>query len=170
MKQLFVCIAMIPFFSFAQDTTTFKCDLNKEKDRFGKVLKISTGFITLNKGVSLYMEADSMQVDFFFNIGGINKCFDYQSTVMFFFEGGKMKYNYHNGGTVNCEGYFHLNFRNASVPSSLLTRLGEKKVISMKFSGTNKQETSLDITGEQQQTIMNFVNCMIAEAKAIAHY
>ena len=138
----------------------------KDKDPITNENKISTGFFAL-KGASLSIDADSKNIDFFFTLSGDGKCFDYESTVTAFFEGGRLKTNFRNSGTVNCEGYFHFTFRNGAGTPYTLVNLSSKKVITLKFSGTNKTETTLSLTPEQQQTLMNMTTCLVKEAKTL---
>jgi hypothetical protein len=161
MKRLFLLFLLLPFCAAAQN-----CNLQKEKDPYTKELKISTGFITL-QGTSLSIDADSKEIDFFFTLSGEGKCFDYESMVMVIFEGGKLKTNFRNSGTVNCEGYFHFTFRNGPSASSILTNLSTKKVITLKFTGANKKETTLNLTEEQQKTFMELTACLVKEAKTL---
>ena len=166
MKKLFTFLILLPVFSFGQDSTAIGCNLTKEKDKFTNEVTISTGFINLPYA-SLTIQATAKEIDFFFTLGGEGKCFDYESVVTIFFEGGKLKTNYKNSGTVNCDGYFHFSFRNGQTVSALLDRIAAKKIISMKFTGTLKKETTIELTPEQQQTIMNYTACVIKEAKTL---
>ncbi len=161
MRKSFLFLLLIPFFGSAQD-----CNLQKDKDPITSENKISTGFFAL-KGASLSIDADSKNIDFFFTLSGDGKCFDYESTVTAFFEGGRLKTNFKNSGTVNCEGYFHFTFRNGAGTAYTLVNLSSKKVITLKFSGTNKTETTLSLTREQQQTLMNMTTCLVKEAKTL---
>lgn len=161
MKSL--CLGLL-FFSakcFSQD-----CDLQKEKDPVTNEPKISTGFFDL-QNTSLSIDADSKNIDFFFTLNNTGKCFDYESSVQILFEGGRLKTTLKNSGTVNCEGYFHFSFRNVAGTPGMLTNLSTKKVISFKFSGTNKTETSITLTEEQQQKLMEITTCMINESKKL---
>lgn len=161
MKRFFLFLLLIPFCTTAQD-----CNLQKDKDPITSENRISTGFIPL-KNASLSIDADSKNVDFFFSLSGDGKCFDYESTVTAFFEGGKLKTNFRNSGTVNCEGYFHFTFRNGTGTPYTLVNLSSKKVITLKFAGTNKTETTLTLTADQQQLLMNLAACLVKEAKTL---
>ena len=162
MKILISLLSLFPLCSFGQDS----CHLQKEKDKFTNEVTISTGFINLPYA-SLTIQATAKDIDFFFTLSGEEKCFDYESGVMVFFEGGKVKTNYKNTGTVNCDGYFHFSFRNGATVPALLDRIATKKIISMKFAGTLKKETEIELTAEQQQAIMNYTSCIIKEAKTL---
>jgi hypothetical protein len=161
MKQLFFLTLLLPFYGFAQD-----CNLPIEKDKYSDEMKVSTGFIAL-QGTSLSIEANSKEIDFFFTLTSTGKCFDYESFVTIIFEGGRLKTNYKNTGTVNCEGYFHFTFRNGTSTPSTLLNISTKKILTMKFMGTNKTETNLNLTAEQQQTLMALAACVIKEAKTL---
>jgi hypothetical protein len=116
---------------------------------------------------SLTIQATAKEIDFFFTLSGEGKCFDYESVVNVIFEGGKVKTNYKSSGTVNCDGYFHFSFRNGATTSALLDRIATKKIISMKFIGTLKKETEIELTPEQQQAIMKYTTCIINESKKL---
>ncbi|MFI5133521.1 MAG: hypothetical protein ACHQEB_04250 [Chitinophagales bacterium] len=161
MKRLFFLILLLPFYALAQD-----CNLPIEKDQYSNELKVSSGFITLDRA-SLSIDADSKMIDFFFTLNGNGKCFDYESSVVLSFEGSKLKTNYKSSGTINCEGYFHFSFRNGTGTPSTLLNIATRKVLTMKFMGTNKTETNLALTDEQQQTLMELAACVIKEAKTL---
>ncbi|MBS1920429.1 MAG: hypothetical protein JST17_09260 [Bacteroidetes bacterium] len=155
---------MILFFSFralSQD-----CNLQKENDPITNAPKISTGFFNLQL-TTLSIDADSKNVDFFFTVDNSGKCFDYASSVVINFEGGKLKYTMRNSGTVNCEGYFHFTFRNGATTPTQLLNLSEKKVVSLKFLGTNKDETTVTLVPQQQELLMKLTACIIAESKTL---
>ena len=162
MKKLFVLLILFPLFGFSQDS----CHLQKEKDKFTNEVTITSGFISLPYA-SLTIQATAKEIDFFFTLTGEGKCFDYESVVNVLFEGGKVKTNYKSSGTVNCDGYFHFSFRNGPTTSALLDRIATKKIISMKFTGTLKKETEIELTPEQQQAIMTYTTCIINESKKL---
>ncbi|HYM93577.1 MAG TPA: hypothetical protein VET23_05510 [Chitinophagaceae bacterium] len=161
MKIFFAALLFFSFPAFSQN-----CNLQKEKDPITNEPKISTGFFDL-QGASVSIDADSKNIDFFFTLNNSGKCFDYESSVTVFFEGGHLKTTLRNSGTVNCEGYFHFTFRNTASSPAMLTNLSAKKVISLKFTGTNKTETTVTPTAEQQQTLMALTTCIINESKTL---
>ena len=108
--------------SFAQD-----CKLKKTKDQFSQEPKLSTGFVPFSNAL-LSIEADSKEIDFLFSVRDKSeeKCFDDLSTISFVFE-GKQKSNFRNTGTMNCEGLFHVTFKNLPTTPGALQRLVTKK-------------------------------------------
>ena len=161
MRHIIAIALLLPLCTWAQD-----CKLSRETDPYTKETKISTGFITL-QNASLSIDADSKEIDFFFTLNGEGKCFDYESSVMVIFEGGKLKTSFRNSGTVNCDGYFHFTFRNGTTTPSTLLNISTKKILSLKFTGTNKAETTLNLTGEQKQILMDLTACLVKEAKTL---
>jgi hypothetical protein len=164
MKIIALFVFLLPVFVYSQDTSS--CQLLHEKDKFTNEVRLTTGFILL-PFATLSIQATEKEIDFFFTLSGEDKCFNYESTVMVFFEGGKLKTNFKNTGTVNCDGYFHFSFRNGETVSSLLERIATKKMISLKFTGANQQESVITLSAEQQQTVMNMAACIIKNAKML---
>jgi hypothetical protein len=161
MRLSFLVLLFLSAPAFSQD-----CTLQKDKDPITNQPKISTGFFNLQT-VTLSIDADSKNIDFFFTVDNSGKCFDYESSVLINFEGGRLKMTLRNSGTVNCEGYFHFTFRNGPSTPTQLVNLSTKKVVSMKFIGTNKAETSITLVPQQQQLLMNLTACMIKESKTL---
>lgn len=161
MKFLFLILLFFSAPAFSQE-----CQLLKEKDPITNEPKISTGFFNLQIA-ALSIDADSKNIDFFFTVDNRSKCFDYSSTVVLHFEGGKLKITLRNSGTVNCEGYFHFTFRNSSGTPSQLLNLSTKKVVLITFNGTNKAVTTITPTPQQQQLLMDLTTCMISESKSL---
>src|SRR5687768_11882353 len=130
MKQLLACLLLLPAFSFAQD-----CNLKKTKDQFSQEPKLSTGFVPFS-AISLSIDADSKEIDFLFSINNKSeeKCFDDASTISFVFD-GKQKANFRNTGTMNCQGLFHVTFKNVATTPSPLQRLSSKKITSIMLTG-----------------------------------
>src|SRR4030088_302128 len=101
MKQIFAAFLLIPFLSFGQD-----CKLKKEVDPFTHITKISTGFISFsssNVTLSISIDATPTDIDLFFWIRDDGKCFDDQSTAVINYEGDRLKANFRNAGSMNCE-------------------------------------------------------------------
>jgi hypothetical protein len=159
MKYISALLLLLPFFPKAQD-----CNLKKTKDPYTREIKISTGLIFLNSG-QYSIEATKSEIDFMFSLEG--KCFDDASTAAVFFEGTRLKTNFKNSGTMNCEGLFHFTFRNTNPLSSALLNLGAKKITSIRFKDNTSKETGISFTAEQQQTFINLTNCIINEAKKL---
>jgi hypothetical protein len=160
MKYCCVLLLLSPFFLFAQD-----CKLKTQKDPYTREIKISTGFIQLGGG-QVSIEASKSEVDFMFVLG-TGKCFDDASTAAVFFEGTRLKTNFKNNGTMNCDGLFHFTFRNTNPTASALQNLITKKITSIRFKDNTKKESSVLLTAEQQQTLMNLAGCVINDAKKL---
>lgn len=161
MKLFFLILFLFPLWLSAQD-----CKLKRTTDPYTKEIKLSTGFIVL-QGASLSIDADSKEIDFFFSIEGSDKCFTDASTATVFYEGTKMKANFRNNGTMNCEGFFHIIFKNGAATSALLQRLITQKIVNIIFTGNNKTQTTIGLNTEQRQAIMSLGDCLIKEAKTL---
>lgn len=165
MKHFLFCLLCLPFFAVAQD-----CVVKKEKDQFSQEPKVSTGFVPYKtlKRFQLSLDGTKKEIDFFFNLGGAEgQCFDDQSTAVVTFEGGRLKSTFKNTGSMNCEGLFHFTFKNMAVTPSILQRLATKKVVSIKLIGSNKSEIDLVFNEQQQEQLMQAVNCIITESKTL---
>jgi hypothetical protein len=162
MKQLLALVLLIPAISFAQD-----CNIKKTKDQFSQEPKLSTGFVPFS-AISLSMDADSKEIDFLFSINNKSeeKCFDDASTISFAYE-GKQKANFRNTGTMNCEGLFHVTFKNLATTPGPLQKLATKKITSIMLTGNNKTVTTITLGAEQQQQLMDLIACMVKEAKTL---
>jgi len=161
MKYIVILLLSFPLLLKAQD-----CKLHKETDPYTKEIKISSGFIQLQNG-SVTIDADATQVDIFFSLTGTDKCFDNNSTAAIFFEGSKLKMTTRNAGSMNCEGFFHFNFRNTPSTNSLLQKIATQKISSILFTGNSKQETRLNFSTEQQPVVVSFTSCVVEEAKKL---
>jgi hypothetical protein len=164
MKQLFFVLFLFPLFLLAQD-----CKLKKETDPFTHETKISTGFIPFNNGglkLSISVDATPTEVDFFFWITGDQKCFDDASTAVFNYEGERLKGNFRNSGTMNCEGSFHVSFRNVATSPSALDRITNKKINSIKLTN-GKIITDIIFTPEQKEQLMAMAACVVKESKSL---
>ena len=160
MRQILLCLLVLPLYSLAQD-----CKVNRETDPFTKEVKISSGFLALQNGASVTIDADSKEIDFFFTIPG--KCYDDGSTVFIFFDGVRTRSTYRNAGGRNCDGYFHFKYRNTPTPNSILKRLMTQKVAQFVFTGTDKKELIVSLLPEQQEAFMKLANCLTEEAKTL---
>ncbi|HLG38438.1 MAG TPA: hypothetical protein VI461_02180 [Chitinophagaceae bacterium] len=161
MKCFQPVIFLFPFYALAQD-----CSIKKTTDPYTKEVRISTGFIEL-QGASLAIEADSREIDFFFSMTGVEKCFSDASTAVVVYEGIKMKGNYKNGGPVNCDGFFHIIFKNGPATPALLQRLISQKISSIQFTGNNKTQTTITFSPEDQQILIAKADCLIKEARTL---
>jgi hypothetical protein len=166
MKYFTLIIFLLPLFLEAQDSTHAPCKLIKETDPYTKETKLSSGFISLQAGASLTLDADGKEIDFFFTIP--DECFTDASTVFIFFEGSKVKTTYRNSGSMNCEGNFHFIFRNGPVTPTVLQKLGTQKVASFVFTGDDKKKpTTISLLPDQQKIFMEIAACMATEAKTL---
>ena len=164
MKRILALLLLLPVFSFAQD-----CALKKYLDKFSNDPRLTTGTIKLNAGHLLSIDADSKEIDVFFMLGsngGDAKCFDDASTATVTYEGGKLKANFKNTGSMNCEGYFHFTFKNAVATPSLLQRLGTLKIASIVFTA-GKTKTEILLTDEQKAEVAKKISCITTEAKTL---
>lgn len=160
MQKLLLLLILLPAAAMAQE-----CKLIRETDPYTKETKISSGFIQLQNGASLAIDADSKEIDFFFTIPG--KCYDDASTVFVFFEGVRTRSTYRNAGGRNCDGYFHFKYRNTENPNSVLKKLMTQKAAQFVFTGTDKKEIIISLLPQQQEALMNFATCVTEEAKKL---
>lgn len=160
MKYSLLLAALLPFYSNAQN-----CNLKTTRDPYTKEIKISTGFMSLN-AATVSIEATKTEIDFMFSFSG-GQCFDDASSAAVFFEGSRLKTNFKNSGTMNCDGLFHFTFRNTSPAPTALQNLGNKKVTSFRFKDNAGKETIVTLIPSQQQVFMDQVNCVINEARKI---
>lgn len=161
MKYILVVACLFPVSLYAQD-----CQVKKIIDPYTKEVRISTGFIQL-QGASLSIEADSKEVDFFFSVDGKEKCFNDASTIVVTYDSVKMKGTYRNNGPVNCEGFFHIIYKNGQATPTMMSRLVTKRIATILITGTNKTETKITLSPEEQQMIISKADCLIKEAKKL---
>jgi hypothetical protein len=161
MRLIFILLFGVPFLAKAQD-----CKLKKEPDPLSNKFRLSTGFHDY-QGLSLSIDADSKEIDFFFLTGGgMPKCYDENSTATFVFEGGKMKSEIRNSGSMNCDGAFHLIFKNLAFTPSQLQKFATKKIISITLKGNDKPLV-INLTPEDQVFFQAKAACMATEAKTL---
>ena len=156
-----VMVYFLPLLSFSQD-----CVIQREEDPYTKEIKLTTGFMNL-RNATLSIQADSREIDFLFVINGKEKCFSDASTASVFFEGTKVKTNFRNGGSMNCDGFFHFIFKNQAVTPSSLQKLATEKITSILFKGNDKVESQITFSTEQQQMLKHLVGCLVDEAKTL---
>ena len=68
---------------------------------------------------------------------------------------------------MNCDGIFHIIFKNSAYTNSLLQRLAAKKIVSIQFTGSNPKPYIISMLPEQQQMLQATINCVIKEAKTV---
>lgn len=162
MKLLLVFFSFFPILAGAQD-----CKLTRETDPFTKETRLSTGFVFLDGG-SVTIDADSKEINVLFNVEGIERCFDNNSTADVFFEGIKSKTMSRNMGTMNCEGLFQFVFKNTpGTPTTLLQRMCTKKITQIIFTGNAKKPITVNVGANEQQALMTLANCIVTDAKAL---
>ncbi|MDB5195647.1 MAG: hypothetical protein JWP88_17 [Flaviaesturariibacter sp.] len=160
MKQVLSLLLLLPFFASAQDS----CQLKTSRDPYTKEVRISTGFISLGS-YKVSIDAVAKEIDIFFMLDG-SKCVDDQTSVVINFEGGRQKQTLRNSGTMNCEGYVHVVFRNTPATNSSLQRIANMKVSSIFFK-KDKDETVVMLTADQKLVFQKAVSCMITAAKGL---
>jgi hypothetical protein len=163
MKYLLLIILSLPFTSKAQE-----CKLKTLKDQFTQQPKLTTGFMTLNNA-RLSIDADAREITFLFvfNNGTNQGCFDDMSALAVAFDGTKTKANLRSGGPVNCEGYFHVVFKNTQTTATYLQRLATQKASSFTFTSNTKTTTTITLTEDQKEELMEAAACMASEAKKL---
>ena len=165
MKLLFI-VLLLPAFGLAQN-----CNFKKETDPFTHVSKITTGFVPFNAvngtKFALSVDATPTEIDLFFLITSDQKCFDNESAAVLNYEGDRLKANFKNAGSMNCQGAFHITFRNVVTTPSNLERIGSKKINMIRLTGNNNVITELAIKPEEKQIIMDMVACIIKESKTL---
>ena len=159
MKLFFLLFFGLPLFTRGQD-----CNLTRETDAYTKETKLSTGFITV-QGATVTIDADRQEIDIFFSLNGGEACFDNNSTAAIYFEGTKLKLGTRNGGTMNCEGFFHFIFKNQTMTTTLLQKLSTEKVSSIVFTNTSKKDIRVTFLPDQQPVFINLATCLVNGAK-----
>jgi hypothetical protein len=163
MKAVFTILCLIPLFGLAQD-----CKLRKETDRFSQQPKITTGFMSLGSGmVSLTIDATAAEIDMMFKFRSAGQCFDDASTSEVLFDGTKAKAFYKNNGGMNCEGIYHINFRNTVSTPYGFKRLMTTKVNTIKIIGADKKPVEIVLTEEEKILLQKMATCMAEEAKTL---
>ena len=166
MKHILIILVALPCFGFTQDS----CKLKKQSDAFTKQTRISTGFVPFvvdGNQINISVDATSSEIDFFCWFKNDTRCFDDQSTLQVNYEGDRLKANYKNTGSMNCEGAFHFTFRNSETTPSNLARFTDKKISSLKFTSTDKKTTEIKFTEEQKQLLQRMVSCVVKESKSL---
>ena len=78
-----------------------------------------------------------------------------------------MKSNFRNGGTMNCNGLFHLTFRNTNPAQSNLQNLASRKISAIRIKDNTNKETGIEFNEEQQAMLTQQINCVMQEAKKL---
>lgn len=159
MKYLLFTVLFFPAATFAQN-----CALIKEIDQFTQKERLTTGFMQLNNS-KMSITADDKELDFFISADR-DKCFDDNSTISVVFEDGRTKSNFHNSGSMNCEGLFHFTIRNTTTTNSNLQRMATKKIKAFVLTN-DKTTTSILLNEAQQQLLLTAASCMASEAKTL---
>jgi hypothetical protein len=166
MKNFFLCFFLLPLLSSAQDT----CHLKRETDPFTHQTKVSTGFATFKTNVGevyVSVEATPTDIDLIIWLHSDPKCFDDQSTVQVNYDGDRLKANFRNVGSMNCDGTLRINFRNVVTTPSNLDRLTSRKIKSLRLTGNNAVVTEIILTEEQKQQFMRMASCVVRESKTL---
>lgn len=166
MKYL-ILLLVAPFFSHAQD-----CKIKKELDPYSKEVKLTTGFKKFGTGGSqtlLSADANKTDIELIFSVkaGAEGTCFDNNSAALLVYEGGRLKGNFKNNSSMNCEGLFSISFRNVITTPVALRNLATKKVLSIKLSGNAKTVIELTLNDAEQQLLMKMATCIIEESKTL---
>jgi hypothetical protein len=163
MKTILTLALFLPFAAFAQDS----CHLKKDRDPYTKEIKLSTGYISVGSH-KVTIDANSKEIDIFFILGSTEegKCFDDQSKASVLYSGSRLKTSFNNAGTMNCEGYFHITFRNTPATNYNLQKLMQQQVGSIVFTN-GKVSTTVTLTEEQKTILQKAITCLATEAKTL---
>ena len=143
------------------------CHLIKGADPITSKPTLTTGFIDL-PGCTLSIDANNKEIDFFFVMSNpILKCLDENTSATVIFDGGKLKGEYKNGGSMNCNGIFHIIFKNSLYTPSPLQRLAAKKIITIRLKGSSEKPFDINLPPELQKTLMDLIGCVITESKPL---
>ena len=114
------------------------------------------------------IDATAKEFDFFFALNSQKeaRCFDDASTITVLFEGDRLKSNFKNSGTMNCEGLFHFTLRNGLSTPTQLQNIITKKVKGFQFTN-KKQITVITLSEEQKTKLSELAACMAVEAKSL---
>ena len=161
MKLILVLLFLVPLSTFSQD-----CKLKRTKDPYTKETRISTGLIALS-GTSLAIQADNKEIDFFFSMDKREACFNDGSTAIINYDSTRLKGTFRNGGATNCEGFFHIIFRNSPATNSLLQRLITQRIAKIEFTGTDKKKATIELSREEAEKVKSMAECLVTEAKTL---
>lgn len=163
MKFLLPILFSLPISVWGQD-----CSLKKTKDQFSQEPKLTTGFVSLSNA-RFSMDADAKEIHLLFVLGnnGEMKCFEEASTLSIAFDSTNTKANLRNGGTMNCDGYFDVVFKNTPTTTTYLQRLTTHSVKTLTFTGNNKTVTVVTLSDDQKALLKQLATCMATESKAL---
>jgi len=166
MKKIFLSFLLLPVLGYAQDT----CKLKRTTDTYTKEKKMSTGFVSFESGgepLYISFDATSTEVDIFFWFRNDTRCFDNESSMQVNYEGERLKATYKNTGSMNCQGAFHVSFKNVATTPSNLRRFTDKRIASFKITGSDKKITEINLSEEQRQQLQRMANCLVNESKEL---
>lgn len=163
MKFLLPLLFALPISVFGQD-----CSIKKTKDQFSQEPKLTTGFVTFS-GARLSLDADAKEIHLLFVLGnnGEMKCFEEASTLAIVYDSTNTKTNLRNGGSMNCDGYFDVVFKNTPTTTTYLQRLTTHTVKTLTFTGNNKTVTVITLTDDQKALLRQLATCMATESKTL---
>jgi len=162
MRYLLFVIFIMPVLASAQD-----CSLKKGQDAMTSKPTLTTGFIDL-QGNTLSIDISSKEIDFFFVLNSAAvKCLDEETELTVVYEGGKLKQQFKNYGSMNCDGIFHLIFKNSAYTNSQLQRMTAKKIVSIQFTSGTQKPFIISLLPDQQLSMQNTIACVIKEAKTV---
>lgn len=156
MNYFLILLLTVSFAATAQD-----CPLVRDSDPYTRKTRIATGFINLPDG-QLNIESDGKEIDLFFIVNG--KCFADGSNVYVYFDSLRARMTYRNTGSMNCDGYVHIRFRNQANPNTQLKRFTTHRVTQIIFIDADKKEKIMTLTEEQQATLKRLATCLVEES------
>jgi hypothetical protein len=164
MKYLVALALLFPLSIFAQD-----CPIRKEIDAFSQKPKLTTGFIKLGGKVSVSIDATATDIDFLINFTDKEKplCFDETSMAAVFFDSSRSRSSFRNGGATNCEGIFHITFRNSATTPSGLNRMSTTRIASFKITGKDDKPIEIILSEPEKEKLMKMISCIASEAKTL---
>jgi hypothetical protein len=163
MKYLLLSFCLLPAVLWGQD-----CNLKKGQDPITSKPTLTTGFIDISQG-TLTIDVNSKEIDFFFDFTNpIVKCLDEETEATMVLEGGKTKIQFHNSGSMNCDGVFHIIFRNSAYTPSQVQKMASRKIVSMQLTGPNiTKPFIITFPPDQQQYLLNTIGCVARDAKTV---
>lgn len=165
MRFVLYFLLLVPAALFSQE-----CELRDEKDRLNQDPRLTTGFKSMGAGSDRFLvsvSADKREIDYFFVLENSGICFDNRSRATVFFEGGKQRSIYQNGGTINCKGYFHFIFPNKENLQATLYNLAGKKIASIQFASTDDSKKIITLRPEDSELIFQMTNCIMKELESL---
>ncbi|MEO5683602.1 MAG: hypothetical protein ABIQ88_13215 [Chitinophagaceae bacterium] len=162
MKYILLCLCFLPVSLLAQE-----CSLKKGQDAITSKTTLTTGFIELN-GTTLSIDINSKEIDFFFVLNNqAVKCLDEETEATVNYEGGKLKSQFRNSGSMNCDGIFHIIFKNSAYTNSYLQKMAAKKIVSIQLTGSSPKPFIISLTAAQQQMLLDTISCVVKESKTV---